>query len=441
MGAYESIVSTIMSGLAQDSAIDPVIKSITEEEICNFLDEILMNCEITPTNIPPRKVLWIRLKVMEQIYWKLALASAPMYYISVDGLTTKRETRFEHYMKLIDAIAKQITAMEEGDPTLGGATIKTYDKYADKAYNRNSYIMAQNIPTIEVILDETNEESVNISLDLRQCRSRFLKYRIYYSDTQIIDEYDGCAVDENAILLMEECNIHNNKFRVPITQGHVACVVTLKYGLTAYHELVLGEPVPDVPTEPDEPTENPGVDEDVPGEGEGVDNPGETEVSKVNMYQNAEARALNDDLVAIYTELGTSELKLLKLVQEPTEDIYGEAELNYEEYECLGRCVATPIEELQTGVGLGTEEAYYTVHLVASTLYEQGVNSVTVKDKIKYRGEELDILSVVSTIVVGDYDLQWKIRAKGKNLPYSDLNNTNNEVQETPPIDEEGVQE
>ena len=435
MGAYENIVSTILSGLAQDSAVDPVIKSLTEEEVCNFLDEILMNCEITPTNIPSRKVLWIRLKVMEQIYWKLALASAPMYYISVDGLTTKRETRFEHYMKLIDAIAKQITAMEAGDPTLGGAIIKTYDKYADKVYNRNSYITAQNIPTIELILDGTNEESVNISVDLRQCRSRFLKYRVYYSDAQIIDEYDGCAVDENATLLMEECNIHNNKFRVPITQGHVACVVTLKYGLTAYHELVLGETVPDVPTE------NPGVNEDVPGEGEGLENTGEAEVSVVNMYQNAEARALNDDLVAIYTELGTSELKLLKPVQMQTDDVYGEAELQYEEYDCLGRCVATPIEELQTGTGLGTEEAYYTVHLVASTLYEQGVSSVTVKDKIKYQDEELDILSVVSTIVVGDYDLQWKIQAKGKNLPYSDLNNTNNEVQENPPINEEESQE
>ena len=434
MGAYESIVSTIMSGLAQDSVIDPIIKSLTEEEICNFLDEILMNCEITPTNIPPRKVLWIRLKVMEQVYWKLALASAPMYHISVDGLTTKRETRFEHYMKLIDAIAKQITAMEEGDPTLGGATIKTYDVYADKAYNRNSYITAQNIPTIEVILDGTNEESVNISLDLRQCRSRFLKYRVYYSDSQIVDEYDGCVIDKDAIMLMEECNIHNNKFRVPITQGHIACVVTLKYGLTAYHELVLGEPVTDVPTE------NPGVDEDVPGEGEGVEDTGEAGVSAVNLYQNAEARALNDDLVAIYTELGTSELKLLKLVQVQPDDIYGEAELQYEEYECLGRCVATPIEELQTGTGLGIEEAQYTVHLVSSVLYEQGVSSVTVKDKIMYKGEELDILSVVSTIVVGDYDLQWKIQAKGKNLPYSDLDNTNNKVQETPPIDEEESQ-
>ena len=440
MGAYESIVSTIMSGLAQDSVADPIIKSLTEEEICNFLDEILMNCEITPTNIPPRKVLWIRLKVMEQVYWKLALASAPMYHISVDGLTTKRETRFEHYMKLIDAIAKQITAMEEGDPTLGGATIKTYDTYADKVYNRNSYITAQNIPTIEVILDGTNEESVNISLDLRQCRSRFLKYRIYYSDSQIIDEYDGCAINENAIMLMEECNIHNNKFRVPITQGHIACVVTLKYGLKAYHELVLGEPVTDVPTEPDVPTENPGVGEDVPGEGEG-DNTGEAGVNVVNMYQNAEARALNDDLVAIYTELGTSELKLLKLVPVQTDDIYGEVELQYEEYECLGRCVATPIEELQTGVGLGTEESQYTVHLVSSVLYEQGVSSVTVKDKIMYQGEELDILSVISTIVVGDYDLQWKIQAKGKNLPYSDLDNTKNEVQENPPIDEGGSQE
>ena len=64
-----------------------------------------------------------------------------------------------------------------------------------------------------------------------------------------------------------------------------------------------------------------------------------------------------------------------------------------------------------------------------------------VKDKIMYKGEELDILSVVSTIVVGDYGLQWKIQAKGKNLPYSDLDNTNNKVQETPPIVEEESQQ
>ena len=268
MGAYESIVSTIIMGLSQDSVTDPVVKSITEEEVGVLLDEMLTSCGVTPTNIPPNKILWIRLKVMEQLYWKLALASAPLYAITIDGLSVKKETRFEHYMKLIDAIAKNLAAMESGDPTLGGAVLKSYDTYVDKPYNHNSYITAQNIPVVEVILDSFDERFNKVSLDLRQCKSKFLKYRVYCSDSQIIDEYDGYSVSENAELFLDECNIHHNKLKIPVEYSNIACVVTLKGGLTTYHELVIGEPIPDVPTE------NPGVDEDVPGEGEGLENSG-----------------------------------------------------------------------------------------------------------------------------------------------------------------------
>ena len=269
MSAYESIVSTIILGLSQESVTDPVVKSITEEEVGVLLDAMLTSCGVTPTNIPPDKILWIRLKVMEQLYWKLALASAPLYAITIDGLSVKKETRFEHYMKLIEAIAKSIAAMEAGDPTLGGAVIKSYDKYVDKPYNHNSYITAQNIPVIEVILDSFDEEFNKVSLDLRQCKSKFLKYRIYCSNSQIIDEYDGYSIDEeNAELFLDECNIHHNKLKIPVEYSNIACVVTLKGGLTTYHELVIGEPIPDVPTE------NPGVGEDVPGEGDGLENSG-----------------------------------------------------------------------------------------------------------------------------------------------------------------------
>ena len=66
----------------------------------------------------------------------------------------------------------------------------------------------------------------------------------------------------------EFCNIHHNKLKIPVEYSNIACVVTLKGGLTTYHELVIGEPIPDVPTE------NPGVDEGVPGEGEGLENSG-----------------------------------------------------------------------------------------------------------------------------------------------------------------------
>ena len=135
------------------------------------------------------------------------------------------------------------------------------------------------------------------------------------------------------------------------------------------------------------------------------------------MSQYNEAYFLNKDLINIYKEWGTQELKLLKYTSSQTDDIYGEGEPQYLEYECIGRYKPTPIEELQTGVGLGKEEAFYTVYLVKNVLKEQGVDSVTVLDKISYQGVELDILSVVPSAIIGDYALHWKIQCKGKNLP------------------------
>ena len=148
------------------------------------------------------------------------------------------------------------------------------------------------------------------------------------------------------------------------------------------------------------------------------------------MSQYDEASSLNNDLLEIYADWGTQELSLLKLISPQCDDVYGEPTLEYEEYKCIGRYRPTPIEELQTGVGLGVEEAFYTIYVVTSILHEQGVHSVTVKDKIKYKDVEMDILSVVPSAIIGDYALQWKIQAKGKNLPSLTLN------PELPPVEE-----
>lgn len=148
------------------------------------------------------------------------------------------------------------------------------------------------------------------------------------------------------------------------------------------------------------------------------------------MSQYDEASSLNNDLLEIYADWGTQELVLLKLVPPQCDDIYGETTLEYKEYKCVGRYRHIPIEELQTGVGLGIEEAHYLIYLVTSVLHKQGVHSVTVKDKIKYKDVEMDILSVVPSAIIGDYALQWKIQAKGKNLPSLTL------VDELPPVEE-----
>nr|DAJ02135.1 MAG TPA: hypothetical protein [Caudoviricetes sp.] len=240
MSTYKLLISTIVTGLSQDTTDDPVLQNITEEEISALLSEILNSSGITGESIPDSKVLWVKMKVMEQIYWKLALASAPLYDVTIDGVSVKRKDRFEHYLKLIEAIRSAIARMEEDDPTLGGATARTYTTYADKVYNHNAYVTAQSTPSILILLDSVEETHSNLSLDLKECKDTFLKYDIYYGDTPIIDAYNSYSISKNATLYRQECNIHNDKLRVPITQGYVACVVTLKTGLKACHELKLG---------------------------------------------------------------------------------------------------------------------------------------------------------------------------------------------------------
>nr|DAJ02134.1 MAG TPA: hypothetical protein [Caudoviricetes sp.] len=133
------------------------------------------------------------------------------------------------------------------------------------------------------------------------------------------------------------------------------------------------------------------------------------------MSQYNEAYFLNRDLINIYKEWGTQNLKLLKYDNSQSDDLYGEGKPCYKEYSCIGRYKPTPIEELQTGVGLGEEEAYYTVYLVKNVLKKQGIDSVTVLDKIKYNEVELDILSVIPSAIIGDYALHWKLQCKGRN--------------------------
>ena len=72
--------------------------------------------------------------VLRDVYWKLALASAPMYEISVDGLKVSKQTRFEHYFSLIQQLNSQIGDLLEDNPSLGFASVKVETSVIQKDY-------------------------------------------------------------------------------------------------------------------------------------------------------------------------------------------------------------------------------------------------------------------------------------------------------------------
>lgn len=132
------------------------------------------------------------------------------------------------------------------------------------------------------------------------------------------------------------------------------------------------------------------------------------------MSQIDEVKALTRDILEIYADWGTSEIQLFKFEGGEKDDLYSEGEPQYSKpYSCIGRYTITPEEEKPTDVGLQEGECFYTVYLVKDTLDAQGVEDVTVRDLLYYRGCPLDIISVQYSAVIGNYALQYKIISKG----------------------------
>ena len=146
-------------------------------------------------------------------------------------------------------------------------------------------------------------------------------------------------------------------------------------------------------------------------------------MSNVSTVTRDEVVLLDADLREIYKDYGTSKLILLKHNQDynVVDEVYEQYthEAVYESYPVVGMILMDKsYDETGTELGQLREPNLYKIKVLHSSITEQGLKDITLRDKLKYGDIELNIISVKPQPIIGDYCVQYSIIASGEMLDW-----------------------
>ena len=146
-------------------------------------------------------------------------------------------------------------------------------------------------------------------------------------------------------------------------------------------------------------------------------------MSNISTVTRDEVVLLDRDLREIYKDYGTSKLVLLK--HNPNYNVVDEVyeqythETIYESYPVLGMVLMDKTyDETGTDLGQFKEPNLYKIKVLHSSITEQGLRDITLRDKLRYGDTELNIISVKPQPIIGDYCVQYSIIASGEMLDW-----------------------
>lgn len=215
---------------------DPAYLSMTDDDLLLYLNTVKtrdFNDYSTLSQLPESSVYGLVLLAKKELYYTLAVKEAPLYDIGADGAYLKRSQRFDHYMKLAEDAEKDYKSWLESSEEYGFGTVKTYsttvaNRYATK-YNK------ENSPLPQVMLGLSNLTKDSVELDWKvKNLGKFFRYKIYLSESPIVDEYNlSEKVSPEAKLIAEIKDIHQCKCRITnLTEGTKYYVAVQAMNLT-----------------------------------------------------------------------------------------------------------------------------------------------------------------------------------------------------------------
>lgn len=243
------LINYIKFQLSMGSNSDPVVATITDEEIDVL---VKIHCGTLSLNYPQIPYSYMQMMsclVRKELYWKLATSSAPLTALGVDGTSLNKNQRFDHYTLLIQEVTKEYEGILNNPMQLPEdfqkGSLKSYTLVNEKPYALEGYIKAYKLPKVSLSLDSLTEEYLEVSLDLSKVnRIDFVKTSLYLNEIQSIkDEYSIEAnLSEGTELKYQTYDINKVKARIPhktgiLTPKYVLLEVTLKYNMKAYYEL------------------------------------------------------------------------------------------------------------------------------------------------------------------------------------------------------------
>lgn len=242
-------INYIKFQLSSGSNSDPVVATITDEEVEVLIKIHCGTLGLTFPQIPYSYMQLMSCLVRKELYWKLATSSAPLSALKVDGTELNKDQRFDHYMSLIQEVTKEYNDIMN-DPSrlpedFQKGSIKSITLVNEKPYALGSYVKSYKLPKVSLTLDNLTEEYLEVSLDLSKVnRVDYINTSIYLNEIQAIrDEYSLEAnLSKGTELKYQTYDINKVKARIPhktgiLTPKYVLLEVTLKYNLKAYFEL------------------------------------------------------------------------------------------------------------------------------------------------------------------------------------------------------------
>ena len=225
---------------------DTAYLSMKDEDIELYLSVVLTRDfpQVPSLDLIPQEDIYpVVLLAKKELYFTLASMDAPLYDLTADNNNQiKRSQRFEHYMKLIQAVDEEYNQYNEDGGAGTRNTLTSYDVLiSDRYATRRNYEKGV-VPTLSLRVTGVSDTTIELMWSVQL--SRFEKYEVYISEEQIYDEYSiGNSISPEAKLVAKILNVHQNKCRIeglqPNTVYHVMVSATEKSSLAGRTEIIV----------------------------------------------------------------------------------------------------------------------------------------------------------------------------------------------------------
>ena len=225
---------------------DTAYLSMTDEDIELYLNVVLTRDfpQVPSLDLIPQEDIYpVVLLAKKELYFTLASMDAPLYDLTADNNNQiKRSQRFEHYMKLIQAVDEEYNQYNEDGGAGTRNTLTSYDVLISDRYATKRNYEKGFVPTLSLRVVGVADTAIELLWSVQL--SRFEKYEVYISEEQILDEYSiSEPVSKKAKLVAKILNVHQNKCRIegliPNTVYHIMVSATDKSSLVGRTEIIV----------------------------------------------------------------------------------------------------------------------------------------------------------------------------------------------------------
>ena len=215
---------------------------MTDEDLENFM-LIVLTRDFPEYNsldrLPNDCIFSIVTLAKIELYYALAVKEAPEVDLGADGAYLKQSDRFNHYMSLIQQLAKDYQDYLDNGGA-GNGTLNSYNVLLPNRYNTHYNYEKGAVPAPFLYIDDFGVDFITCSWKVRT--SRFNSYTVYLSFEPVLDMYSTEKLDKSKVITSIRLNdVHSNKCRFKGLDANTTYFITLEVkelsGLVGYVDI------------------------------------------------------------------------------------------------------------------------------------------------------------------------------------------------------------